>query len=381
MAVGAAALYLHVPFCRRKCSYCAFCSQVARMREPEFYLQALEAELQLLQRRGWLRLPLCTLYVGGGTPSALPVAQFRKLLATGRSLLVEGNDYEWTLEINPGTLEVQAACMLVEYGVNRVSVGVQALQDNLLATLGRIHDSRQAWQAVEDLRTAGMENINLDLLLGIPGQTRDQWRETLDLALKLEPVHVSMYNLVAEPGTPLGEGMLAGTVTPLPEAEEVAMYRLGQEMMEQAGLRQYEISNFARAGWECRHNLNYWRNGPYLGCGPGAHSSSGVRRWWNHNGLPEYGRDLNRGELPLAGEEELSLPMQQAETVFLGLRLTRGLSRIRFRERFGSDVTQCYPDTISRLVDGGLLDCQKEWLCLTPRGRMVANLVMAEFLP
>lgn len=381
MAEGASALYVHVPFCPRKCSYCAFCSREALPGEPEVYLEALERELGWLQRPGRLNLPLRTLYMGGGTPSALPLASFRKLLALGRSLLGEDKDYEWTLEVNPGTLGVQRSRMLVEYGVNRVSLGVQAGQDDLLATLGRIHDSRQALRAVADLRRAGIRNVNLDLLLAIPGQTCRQWRETLEMALELNPVHVSLYNLVAEPGTPLGEKMLSGTVALPTEAEEVAMYLLGQKMTEGAGLLQYEIANFARAGWECRHNLNYWHNEPYLGCGPGAHSSSGSCRWWNHRDLDEYAGALDREEWPVAGYEELSRPLQQAETIFLGLRLTRGLSRKRFRQRFGCDVTRCFPDTITRLVDEGLLECRENWLRLTPRGRMLANHVMAEFLP
>jgi oxygen-independent coproporphyrinogen-3 oxidase len=288
---------------------------------------------------------------------------------------------EWTVEANPGTVNREKLALLVNAGVNRLSLGVQSFDDDLLSFLGRIHTAREAEEAWDMARAAGFYNLNLDLIYAIPGQALSTWRRTLKRALSLRPEHLSAYSLTIEPGTEFGRRAQAGSLTPVAEELDLSMYRAAQELLGEAGLKQYEISNFARSGFECRHNLVYWCNEPYLGLGPAATSYlRGVRRT-NRENVGEYVRALAEGEDPAAVREIATSSLAMAETVILGLRLISGITWERFANRFGCDLRDVFAERIRRLTGAGLLEADERGLRLTSRGLPVANRVFQEFLP
>lgn len=378
--VQAPALYIHVPFCRRKCFYCDFASQPLATDRVGKYLYALEREAKEVLASwppGW-EVP--SLYIGGGTPTCLEPADLERVLATAAAF-PRAAGAEWTVEANPGTVDREKLALLRAAGVNRLSLGVQSFDDELLLFLGRIHTAAEARAAWELARAAGFDNLSLDLMYAIPGQTLSAWQKTLEQALTLAPEHVSAYSLAIEEGTEFGRRWEAGLLEPLPDDVDLAMYREVRQRLGEAGLAQYEISNFARPGRECRHNLVYWRNEPYLGLGPAATSYLGGERRTNFRNVEQYYQALAAGRSPVAEREEATPELAMAETVILGLRLTGGISRERFRRRFQVDLAAVYPEAIRRLTAAGLLAADAQGLRLTPRGLPLANQVFLEFLP
>ena len=388
-------LYVHIPFCQTKCPYCDF-NTYARIEDliPR-YVDALQTEISLW---GALlhRPPLETVFFGGGTPSYLPTNRIVAILEAIRGSFGVSVDAEISLEANPGDLTPAKLSALRRAGVNRLSIGVQSLDDKLLETLGRRHsaaDARRSYHAAID---AGFDNVSIDLMYGLPYQTLQGWRDTLDGALSLGPPHVSMYCLTLEPGTPLAQWVQLGKV-PEPDPDLAAdMYELAEELMGQGGYRHYEISNWARPGFPSRHNLIYWRNQAFLGVGPGAHSYLGGFRFANLKSPREYIERLDsRPPLPKAsgpvGEIIASVPvvdtveaigprLEMAETMMMGLRLDTGIISEDFARRFGRSPAEAYPDDVADLAALGLLETSDGALKLTPRGRMLGNEVFSRFL-
>jgi oxygen-independent coproporphyrinogen-3 oxidase len=298
------------------------------------------------------------------------------------------DEAEITSEANPGTVSLAYLRELRQVGVNRLSLGVQTFDREELAVLGRIHDAEQVEITVEWVRAAGFDNLNLDLIYGLPGQSLAAWQWTLERALVLAPQHLSLYCLTLEAGTPLHDRVVQGWL-PSPDPDLAAdMYELAGEMLAEAGYQQYEISNWSRPGYECAHNLVYWRNLPYLGMGAGAHSSSDGQRWWNVLPVQTYIDRLAKGEptswpSPAAeGGEITNRPLAMGETMMLGLRLTReGVAEADFRRRFGVSLWEVYGDVIRDLVGAGLVVWDETRLRLSERGRLLGNQVFARFLP
>ncbi|MCL6447018.1 MAG: radical SAM family heme chaperone HemW [Armatimonadetes bacterium] len=378
MSIG---LYIHVPFCLKKCNYCDFISYPYNEKDADAYLNALIKEMELVSAS----LPpeakeVETIYLGGGTPTCLPAPALAAILGSCRRCFFVLPGAEITVEANPGTVDGVKLAALREAGVNRLSLGVQAVQERLLKFLGRMHTFEQAREAVRMAREAGFANLNLDLIFGIPGQTPADWEECLKRILDLRPSHVSTYGLQLEEGTPLWRDVQAGKVAPVDEEAELAMFELAIEILTAAGLIHYEISNFAVPAGRCRHNLRYWRNLPYLGLGPAAHSFSGSCRFSNETSLEKYVVRLKAGELPVAGREKLTRQTLLAETVFLGLRLREGLDLKAFADRFGQAVEEVYRVELDRLLKLNLIEIKNNFLRLTPRGLPVANQVFASFV-
>ncbi|MCY2929879.1 MAG: radical SAM family heme chaperone HemW [Planctomycetota bacterium] len=340
----ARALYVHVPFCRRKCSYCDFYSLAACPGQEGPYLEALAADLA--RHDGGLARPCRSVFVGGGTPTVLPARALGGLLALLRPYV--GPATEFTVEANPGTITAALAAALVEGGVNRVSLGVQSFAADELAVLGRIHSRAQARRAFQLLRHAGVANLSIDLMYGTPGQTLESWRGSLTEATALGADHLSCYCLTLEPATPLGRDCRAGRIHEMDEALQRDCYDAAIDHAAAAGLKQYELSNFARPHRQCVHNLTYWHNEPYVGVGPGAAGYLDGRRWTNRANLEAWARALCAGHAPPARGERLTGRALMAETVMLALRLTRGLDRRAFARRFGSDVAEVFPRSIAR---------------------------------
>ncbi len=374
-------LYLHIPFCLAKCSYCDFASYTLPAERYAPYVEALLAEIRSVGA-AWGRPELQTVYVGGGTPTVLPVALLERLLRAGEGAFRLPDTAEVTLEANPGTIARDGLRALRLAGVNRLSYGVQSFQPAFLRLLGRIHTAEQAVEAVDAAREAGFGNLNLDLIYGLPGQAPADWAADLEAAIDLVPEHLSLYALTLEAGTPLEARVGCGEV-PAPESEVAAeMYELAERRLALAGYEHYEISNWARSrGLRARHNLTYWLNLPYAGCGSAAHSWLGGRRRANVRTPEEYVGRLAAGLDPTAEEECIGPELERAETMILGLRLVEGVSRAGFSSRFGADPAELYAAPIAETQALGLLEVDETHIRLTPRGRLLGNQAFWRFLP
>jgi len=366
-------LYVHVPFCVRKCAYCDFASYAGREADVPRYVDAVVREIA--QRGAATGHPHAdTIFLGGGTPSLLDESQAARILeALGAAFPLE-DGAEITCECNPGTLTASFAGALHKAGVNRLSLGVQAAQTRLLRLLGRIHSWEQVIASVGIARQAGFDNINLDLMFGLPGQTVADLRETLAAALALAPTHVSCYGLIVEEGTPISRDIAAGKLA-LPEEEvERAMYELARQTLAAYGLEQYEISNFARSGYVCRHNIGCWTRVPYLGFGCAAHSFFDECRTMNPSALNAY----------LAGAEpkteHISKEEARFESLMLGLRMTCGVKDEDFTRMHGMSIGAAFGKRLDPPLDGGLLEWHEGALRLTRLGMDLQNRVLVDLM-
>ncbi|MBI5394843.1 MAG: radical SAM family heme chaperone HemW [Verrucomicrobia bacterium] len=371
-------LYIHIPFCAAKCDYCAFYSEPAEAAKIERFLAALERELE----RAAPRLAPRTVFIGGGTPSILTTAQFERLLTRLESQIsnLKSQITEWTVEMNPATVSPEKARLLRASGVNRISMGVQALDDALLERLGRVHTVAMAHKSLDVLREAGFTNINLDFIFAIPGQTLAQWDETLRRAVALAPQHLSTYELTYEDDTPLLRDLQEGRVALADEAPALAMYQRMQSAAAEAGFRQYEISNFARPGLECRHNLNYWRGGDYIGLGPSACGYADGRRYKNVANTEVYCERIERGKSPVDYDERLTPRARAGELVAFALRMNEGITATAFQAHTGFRLDQLWPDELRTLVEQEMVEWDGLRLRLTPRGRLLADSVAERFI-
>jgi len=381
---GTISLYLHVPFCRRKCLYCDFYSVEADGRVEPF-LGALSREVALAAPHG-PNEEIATVYFGGGTPSLLSPEQIGRILDDLRRHWPIRKDAEISLEANPGTLTDEILQGYRRIGVNRLSLGVQSFHDPLLRSLGRIHDRAEALRAVELARTAGFADLGLDLIYAIPGQTMAQWEGDLRTAVGLAPQHISAYSLTIEQHTPLGRMVAAGESRPASAEVEAAMLERTIDLLAAAGYEHYEVSNFARPGFRCRHNLAYWSHQDYLGFGPSAHSFrredgwGQARRWWNVSNLETYCARLERGAAPAEGEETLGGRELLAERIFLGLR--RGaLDLAALAETSDRDLAAGQRESLQGIVTAGLATLAGDILRLTPRGFLLCDEIARRLLP
>jgi len=376
------ALYIHVPFCMRKCRYCDFVSYPYNESNARLYITGLRREIELrvgeMSEKRW---PLSTVFIGGGTPTCLSTAMLLEIITLIEEHFRLLPSTEFTVEANPGTLDAEKLISLRKAGVNRLSLGAQACSEATLAVLGRIHTHGQTVAAVKLAREAGFDNINLDLIFEVPGQTLAEWQSCLEQVVALQPEHISAYGLQLEEGTPLKEQVDSKLLQPCTEEAGLAMYQAAIDILKTAGLEQYEISNFSRLGQQCRHNLVYWRNEEYLGLGPAAHSRLGGVRISNEASLTDYTNKLSTGMLPVAWSEDITMENDIFETIFLGLRMIGGLDLERFRQRFDRSLNQVYPGLVESFVGKGLLEQRANQLRLTLGGLLVANEVMCEFAP
>ena len=382
--VTAFSLYLHIPYCDSKCPYCDFNSYAVRQWPERAYADALIAEMTAAAAQpAWAGHSVQTIFFGGGTPSLFAPATIAELLAAARRLWPVADAAETTLEANPGTVDEAKLHGLRTAGINRISFGVQSFHDQHLKTLGRIHNAAAAVAAIEAARAAGFDNLNLDLIFAVPGQTGAQWEADLRAALALAPEHISAYGLTYEEGTAFHAQRRSGALKPLAEEAEVAMFTRTRALLAAHGYAAYEVSNFARDGRVCAHNLNYWRAGAYLGVGAGAHSFAAQpapgRRWGNEKSPVRYiERASARGDAR-ASEEQLTLEQARGEFAFLGLRCSDGFAVADFAARFGCDPATAFAH-LDRLARDGLVRLADGRCRLTERGLMVADSVFATFL-
>jgi oxygen-independent coproporphyrinogen-3 oxidase len=397
MNIGA---YIHIPFCRSRCAYCDFNTYAGLGRFIEPYVDALAWQIE---HAAVLRDPATvvvrTVYLGGGTPSLLSPDQLERILSALRSSFPVSSDAEISMEANPGTVDLSYLQEIRSLGVNRLSLGVQCLDDATLTAIGRIHTAEQARQAVLLARRAGFDNLSLDLMYGLPGQSLAQWKRTLAQALELRPEHLSLYALTLDSETPMGRAVAAGEVL-VPDDDAAAdMYETAEGMLATAGFGHYEISNWSMAGRECDHNLIYWRNEPYLGFGAGAHSSLPLEAisdgWLRQPPGPDdqWVRSSNvrrpdgliaacqRGQPATDELETMAIPSIMAETMFLGLRLLKeGVTFDSFFSRFGQDPRTVYQHQLLELQANGLITVDETRIHLAKRGHLLGNEAFQRFL-
>ena len=377
-----AGIYLHIPFCVRKCAYCDFASFPSN-GVPEEYVEALLAEIGLVSRAGGYPALFDTVFFGGGTPSLLTGEQMERILGAVHAHFPVLDGAEQSMECNPGTATREKLAAYRKAGINRLSIGLQSTHDALLKSVGRIHTYAQFLETLENARAVGFDNINADVMHGLPGQTLEQYMETLQTVCDLNLQHISSYALILEEHTPLYE-RVANKLVQLPESDLVAdMQDAGMDYLESRGYHRYEISNFALPGYECRHNLNYWHNGEYLGMGVAAHAVVRKKRWTrtaNVDTLEEYLRLIARKRRPLAETIELHAADEMFECVMLGLRLTAGVNRAEFRARFGVDMTEAFPNAMQQLQKRGWVEETQEAIALNRKGLDLQNEALGFFL-
>lgn len=370
-------LYIHVPFCRRRCAYCSFVSYAQREGDIPVYVNALISEMQLRRVEGAV---VKTIYFGGGTPSLLPPHLLEHIIHTLDEYFLIDDHAEITLEANPGTIDLNYLKAMRGLGFNRLSLGVQSLDDAELQLLGRIHTADEARQSITQCQAAGFQNLSLDFIYGVPGRTHEQWRAMLDEIATLGAQHLSLYGLTLEEDTPL-HAMVGRGETAAPDNDaEASEYEMAEDMLAKAGYGQYEISNWALPGLESRHNTAYWQRTPYLGLGVAAHSFMGDKRIANTSNLDEYLACLAQGQLPPQTIEVIDEATALSEAIILGLRLNRGVAADDIRRRFGIDLYRRFESQIAECEEYGLLERQGDIMRLTPRGRLLGNQVFLRFL-
>ncbi|GIN55837.1 radical SAM family heme chaperone HemW [Lederbergia ruris] len=372
------AAYIHIPFCEHICYYCDFNKFFLKGQPVDEYLQSLFQEFKMTIDQTSTK-ELETIFVGGGTPTALDERQLESLCQGIR----EGLPFtkgEFTFEANPGDLSREKLEILADYGVNRLSFGVQSFNNQLLEKIGRSHRVQDVYRSIEEAQEVGFENISIDLIYALPGQTIDDFQDTLQKALALDLPHYSGYSLIVEPKTIFYNLMRKGKL-PLPsEDEEADMYRLLIEEMEKKGLHQYEISNFSRKGYESKHNLIYWNNEEYYGFGAGAHGYIQGTRYSNAGPLKKYMEPISEGRRPVFSENTPSIKEKLEEEMFLGLRKTKGVSVSHFQRKFSLDPFQTFRPAIKEMTERDLLEIHDDHIRLTEKGRFLGNEVFQAFL-
>ncbi|MEX1139637.1 MAG: radical SAM family heme chaperone HemW [Bacteroidota bacterium] len=379
-------LYLHIPFCEHKCIYCDFYSVAPNGDGSAEYrslisrfLSALEKEIELRGSDPQYQTAYETIFFGGGTPSLLEPANIERILERLKDRFSIIDRAEITLETNPGTVDRSKLEAFRNAGVNRLSVGIQSFHEDDLKFLTRIHSAGQAMDCVRNAYEAGFENVSLDLIFALPGQTMDRWRANLDTAMTLRPTHISCYSLIVEENTPLYRMVASKQVTPLAAERDAELYEFTIGFLESHGYEQYEVSNFCKPGFRSKHNSRYWDHGNYLGFGPSAHSFWNGTRWWNSSNVTKYAESIEGGKIPVGGKETLTDDQQKEEEVFLGLR-SSGIDLVKFKGRYGSDLERDYREIINRLLESRLATSDGKTLRLTSRGYALCDEICTEFM-
>ncbi|MCP4350905.1 MAG: radical SAM family heme chaperone HemW [Desulfobacterales bacterium] len=369
-----AGIYIHIPFCLRKCLYCDFYS-VTDLSLQQVFARALASEIKMASD---VQIRSDTLYIGGGTPSVFDAENISRIIESACHSFTIIPGTEITIETNPGTVTLGQLRDYYRAGVNRINIGVQSLTDANLKFLGRIHSARDGYLAIEWARKAGFDNLGIDLICGIPGQTKKTWLSDLNKAVEFEPEHLSCYVLTYEPGTPLHNDLQRRLFCPMDEKPEADLFETTIEFLSDNGYMQYEISNFARSvSKRSRHNQKYWSGVPYRGFGPSAHSFTGTERFWNYCSVEKYIDEIDAGRLPTEGKETLTREQQIIEAVYVGLRKTHGIDIRRFDEKFGISFNRTFREAICCFEENGLIKTDSEYCVLSRKGMLFHNSIVS----
>ncbi len=375
-----AGIYIHIPFCRSRCSYCDFATGRYEPALAETYVSSVVNEIAAWQEVEEAN-PVDTIYFGGGTPSLVTPAQLARMLEAVYGHFTVSAAAEITMEMNPGSVTSEALQSFRSLGINRASFGAQTFDDADLARLGRSHTANETRQTFRQLRDAWFDNVSFDLIAGLPGQTLDGWKRNLDEAFALSPEHLSFYLLEVHQGTPLADHIRRG-IQPQPDEDLAAeMYEVMLDRADAADYEHYEISNLCRRGFESRHNTKYWTGAPYYGFGCSAHSyDGGFRRWANERDVAAYAQVVKEGDSPIVERRNLNDEDRRAEAVFLGLRMMSGLSSEQYRESFGNDLSTEHEADLQRFKEAGLIEFSGDLIKLTLAGALLSNEVFSAFV-
>ncbi len=372
-------LYIHVPFCSSKCNYCDFNSYTGKLNLADDYFNSMKKEIELYTDEMKYNL-IDTIFIGGGTPSCVDYKYISDILSTCRANYNIADDCEISIESNPGTLDIDKLKEYKLIGINRISIGLQAYQSNLLKYLGRRHSPEDFISSVELSKKAGFSNINADVIFGIPGQTMEDWTETLKVLVNLGITHISAYSLKIEEGTKFGNMLENGELIAMEDELDREMYHYAIDYLKKNGFNQYELSNFAKSGFECKHNLTYWKCIDYLGLGAGAHSLLNDLRFSNANSIEDYIKYLEKGEKPVEERFVIDFYDKISEYMFLGLRLAQGVSNSEFQALFNQDMFVKFADSFEELQKNKLIEIDGENVKLTSLGLDLANQVFVKFV-
>lgn len=371
-------LYIHIPFCKKKCLYCDFPSYSNMEKYIFSYVEALKTEIELIALK-YPDIYLTSLFIGGGTPTYIRVQYIQDILEKVQECFPIEKEAEISIEANPGTFDTNKLQKYGEMGINRLSIGLQAWQDRLLKKMGRIHTKEEFLKGFQAAKEVGFQNINIDLMMGLPDQSLEDWKETLRQVTRLDPAHLSCYSLIIEEETPF-YAMHAQGKLKLDEDLEREMYYYTKEYLKKQGYKHYEISNFAKANFECRHNLLYWNVEPYIGVGSAAHSFINNFRSANTSSLYEYIERLSYNRLPIIENHKVIEKELIQEFMFLGLRKIEGVSKKDFYQKFGKSMKEEYEDTLQELQEKRLVQLKGDNVSLTSKGLDFANYVFQAFL-
>lgn len=372
-------LYIHIPFCVSKCKYCDFNSHKINLEEKVKYLEDLKEEMKLYKKEIGDN-EIDTVFIGGGTPSILTKEEIKLLFDNIKSNFKLKNNAEITMECNPGTLTVNKLKVMKECGVNRLSIGLQAVQNNHLKYIGRIHTYEEFEENYNQAKNVGFENINIDLMYALPNQKKEDWMESLEKVVKLNPTHISAYSLILEEGTELFNMYERNEFKLLDEDADIEMYEYTINYLKMHGYNQYEISNYAKEGFECKHNILYWKCENYLGLGVSASGYLNNTRYNNISDLDEYNKLIHSGKKPIEWQEKLSIKDEIEESIFLGLRMNEGIKFKMFHEKYDFNFEEEYKNEINKLKNMNLIEIRDGVLKLTQKGREISNSVFVEFM-
>lgn len=372
-------LYIHVPFCISKCNYCDFNSYKVDILSKQRYMKDLEREISLYKEEIDNK-EINSVFLGGGTPSILNNDEIKNIFKLINENFNISKDAEITMECNPGTLTKDKLVAIKEAGVNRLSIGLQAVQNNLLESIGRIHTYEEFEKNYKDALDVGFKNINVDLMYALPNQKPHDWKESLENIVKLNPSHISAYSLILEEGTKLHDMYENNEFNLTDEDTDIDMYNYTINYLKENGYNQYEISNYSKEGFECRHNILYWKCGHYIGLGPGASGYLGDNRYSNVCLLDDYHKIMNENKKPIDNIEELSIEDKIQEKIFMGLRMNEGISFDDFKKQFNIDFKQKYEKEIQKLSEEKLIKLSEEKMSLTQKGKEISNTVFVEFI-
>ena len=372
-------LYIHVPFCVQKCNYCDFNSFKIKGNDKKEYLNAIEKEMKLYSDE-FKNKQFDSVFFGGGTPSILNIEELKRLVGSVFKNFNIKETAEVSMECNPGTINKEKLIHMKELGINRLSIGLQAIQNHHLKYIGRIHSYEEFEKNYLEAKEVGFDNINIDLMYALPNHKKEEWKESLDKIISLNPSHISAYSLILEEGTKLYEMYDNEEFSLLDEDTDIEMYNYTINKLKENGYNQYEISNYSKEYKECKHNIIYWKCDNYLGLGPGASGYIGDIRYNNISDLNEYNHKISQNIKPIEEETILSEKDKIEEFIFMGLRMNEGISLKVFKERFSISIEDIYKEPIEKLIASKLLELDKDNLKLTQKGREISNTVFIEFI-
>lgn len=372
-------LYIHIPFCVKKCKYCDFNSFKLNIDDKKKYINALEEEMKFYKEEVKNK-EIDTIFIGGGTPSVLNETEIKSLFDKINKNFNLKDDAEITMECNPGTLNINKLKIMKECGVNRLSIGLQAVQNEHLKYIGRIHTYEEFEKNYMEAKEVGFNNINIDLMYALPNQTEFDWKETLEKVVKLNPTHISAYSLILEENTELFDMYENKEFNLLDEDTDIEMYEYTINYLKKHGYSQYEISNYAKTGFECKHNILYWKGENYIGLGASASGYLKNTRYNNICDLEEYEKAVLNNKRPIEQEDVLNKEDKIEENIFLGLRMNEGIYFKEFEDKYYVDFKERYKVQLEKLQKSGLIMITEDKVCLTQRGREISNTVFIEFL-